>query len=217
MSSYRLHVQKASFHTFSALIAAEYNAVDIEVSTDQSAAALSPNGKLPLLEVRWKNGDSALIFSWLAIARHIAGIRSDSGLMGTTVSNQATIEGWLAFATQDLEPPSSVLFLPLTASIPYSAEAHGKAKQDLAAGLGVLQKHLQDKTYLVGDDITLADIAVASTLLYPFKLVCDKPYLQPFDHVQRWFATCVNQPEFLAVVGQVTMCKKEMKVAGQES
>lgn len=94
----------------------------------------------------------------------------------------------------------------------FSPEAHDKAKQDLEAGLTVLQKHLQDKTYLVGDEITLADIVVVSTLLYPFKLICDKTYLESFDHVRRWFTTCVNQPEFRAVVGQVTMCKKEMKV-----
>lgn len=125
MSSYRLHVHEASFHAFAALIAAEYNGVDVEVSTDSSAAQLSPSGKLPLLEVRWKNGDNSLVFSWLAIARHIAGIRSDSGLMGMTVSIQATIEGWLAFATQELEPPSGVLFFPVSQRVFKSMHAVG--------------------------------------------------------------------------------------------
>jgi elongation factor 1-gamma len=47
------------------------------------------------------------------------------------------------------------------------------------------------------------------------KLVCDKTYLKPFANVVRWFQTCVNQPEFAAVVGKVDMCKKEVTAAGQ--
>ena len=48
------------------------------------------------------------------------------------------------------------------------------------------------------------------------KLVCDKAYLKPFGNVVRWFNTCVNQPEFKKVIGAVTLCKKELKAAGQE-
>jgi elongation factor 1-gamma len=90
-----------------------------------------------------------------------------------------------------------------------------KAKVDLAQALEVLNHHLQDKTYLVNDQITLADIAVASTLVYPMKLVCDKTFLKPFTNVVRWFTTCVNQPEFTQVIGTVTMCKKELLAPGQ--
>lgn len=92
-----------------------------------------------------------------------------------------------------------------------------KAKTDLAAALAVLDAYLLDKTYLVNHQITLADIVVASTLLYPFKLVTDKNYLKPFTNVTRWFQTCVNQPEFQQVVGQVALCKKELLDPGQEA
>lgn len=80
-----------------------------------------------------------------------------------------------------------------------------------------LNTYLLTKTYLVGDQITLADITVASALVYPMKLVCDKAYLKPFGNVVRWFNTCVNQPEFKKVVGAVTLCKKEVMAAGQEA
>lgn len=70
---------------------------------------------------------------------------------------------------------------------------------------------------MVNDQITLADIVVASTLLYPFKLVADKSYLKNYGNVVRWFQTCVNQAEFQQVIGQVTMCKKELTAEGQAS
>lgn len=100
-------------------------------------------------------------------------------------------------------------------STPSTLHSYDKAKTDLAQGLAKLDAYLQTRTYLVGDQITLADIVVASTLLYPMKLVCDKAYLKPFVNVVRWFQTCVNQPAFTAVIGKVEMCKKELTAAGQ--
>mmetsp|Transcript_20987 Transcript_20987/g.30240 ORF Transcript_20987/g.30240 Transcript_20987/m.30240 type:complete len:104 (+) Transcript_20987:481-792(+) len=100
--------------------------------------------------------------------------------------------------------------------MPFNKDAYEKAKIDLAAGLAKLDAHLLDHTYLVGDRITLADIVVASTLIYPMKLLCDKAYLKPYVNAVRWFRTCVSQPEFVAVIGEVTMCKKETLAPGQD-
>jgi elongation factor 1-gamma len=74
---------------------------------------------------------------------------------------------------------------------------------------------LLHRTYLVGEQITMADIAIVSALVYPFKLVTDKNYLKNYNNVTRWFTTCVNQPEFIAVIGTVVMCKKELLAEGQ--
>lgn len=100
-------------------------------------------------------------------------------------------------------------------NITYSYYSYAKAKIDLGNALKIMEDYLLTRTYLVGDSITLADIMVASTLLYPFKLVADKTYLKPYGNVQRWFNTCVNQPEFTSVVGKVQLCKKEALAPGQ--
>lgn len=92
-----------------------------------------------------------------------------------------------------------------------------KAKDDLGNALKILNDHLLYRTYLVNDQITLADIVVASTLVYPFKLVADKNYIKPYPNVIRWFTTCVNQMEFQQVIGQVNLCKKELLAPGQEA
>jgi len=215
MTSYKLHAPEASFRAFSALIAAEYNGVSVEVSSDLAAAALSPTGKLPILEIQPKIGASSRIFSSHAIARFIAGLRRDTGLTGDNFVEQAAVDSWMDFCAQDLELPSCIWFYPVAGYMPFTAEAYEKSKTDLAAGLTILNNHLMDKTYLVNDQITLADIVIASTLLYPFKLVCDKAYLKPFQNVTRWFQTCVNQKEFEQVVGKVPMCKKEATAPGQ--
>lgn len=47
-----------------------------------------------------------------------------------------------------------------------------KAKEDLTTALTVLNNHLLTKTFLVGERITQADIAVACTLFLPYEHVC---------------------------------------------
>ena len=63
--------------------------------------------------------------------------------------------------------------------------------------------------------LTLADIVVAATLLYPFKLVCDPDFRKPYPRVVQWFQNCVARPEFQRIVGTVTLCEKEWTAVGQ--
>lgn len=118
-TTYKLHAPEASFRAFAALIAAEYNGVSVEVSSDLSAAALSPTGKLPLLEICPKFGAPTRIFSSQAIARFIAGLRRDTGLMGSTFAEQASIDAWMDFCAQDLELPACIWFYPVRPSEEY--------------------------------------------------------------------------------------------------
>jgi len=203
-----------SFRAFKALIAAEYNGIDVAVADFDASVvkSLSPTGKAPILQT-----PSGVVFESNAIARFLAKIRRDTGLTGNGVYDEAAIDSWVDFAANELELPASVWFYPVLGYMPFQKNAYEKAKTDLATGLETLNSTLVTKTYLVGDKITLADIVVASALVYPFKLVCDKAYLKPFGNVVRWFNTCVNQPEFKKVVGEVALCKKEVLAKGQES
>lgn len=212
--TYTLHAPPGSFRAFKALIAAEYNAVDVTVADfdADTVKALSPTGKAPVLET-----STGVIFESNAIARFLAKIRSDTGLYGNGVFEQAAIDAWTDFAANEIELPASVWFYPVAGYMPFNKDAYAKAKADVAIALTTLNTHLATKTYLVGEQITLADIAVASALVYPMKLVCDKAFLKPFGNVVRWFTTCVNQPQFKAVVGDVVMCKKELTAKGQEA
>ena len=98
MPTYKLYAPEASFRAFAPLIAAEYNNVDVEVSTDLSAAAKSPVGKLPLLEI----SDNTVIFSSHAMARYLAAVRRDTGLMGQSLAEAAAIENAKAVKVEKL-------------------------------------------------------------------------------------------------------------------
>ena len=38
--------------------------------------------------------------------------------------------------------------------------------------------------------------------------VLDPGFRAPYDHVNRWFNTCINQPQFKSVLGDVQFCEK---------
>jgi len=61
---------------------------------------------------------------------------------------------------------------------------------------------------LVGERITLADIGVACTLLHLYQYVLDPTFRKPYQNVNRWFTTLVNQPQVKSVIGDFNLCVK---------
>ena len=49
----------------------------------------------------------------------------------------------------------------------------------------------------------------------PLVQVFDAEFRAPFGHVNRWFVTCVNQPQFKAVVGTVELCTQMAQFDGE--
>lgn len=214
--TYKLHAPPGSFRAFKALIAAEYAGIEVSVADPyepESVKKLSPSGRGIVLET-----SKGVIFESNAIARYLSRIRRDVGLMGGgSAVDEALVDSWIDWCANELELPATIWFYPVAGQMPFHEKAYNKAKSDLTCALSSLNAYLADKTYLVGDSVTLADIVVASALVYPMKLVCDKAYLKPHGNVVRWFQTCVNQPEFKAVIGTVALCKKEMTAPGQQT
>ncbi len=172
--------------------------------------AKSPAGKVPVLDT-----PSGSLFESNAIARYVAKIRRDTELAGKTFFEQAQVDAWMDFCAQEVELPAVMWIYPILGYLPADAATSAKAQADLTAALKALEKHLLLRTYLVGESITLADIALVATLYYPFKLVLDGKAREALPSVTRWFVTCANQKEFLAVLGDVVLADTVMAPGGK--
>jgi len=209
----KLYTYPGNFRAFKALIAAEYQGIDIEVpdfDVDKSASsaefkAMSPMGKVPVLETA-----AGPIFVSNAIARYVARLRRDTDFYGRTFYESAVVDSWIDFCAHELELPCTMWVYPIIGYMPYNAAACAKAKEHVTKALATLDAHLADKTYIVGDSVTLADITLASALVYPAKLAMDAAFRAEFVNVFRWFDLCVHQPQFVAVIGDVVLAAKEM-------
>ena len=83
-----------------------------------------------------------------------------------------------------------------------------KAQQDVQAALAIMDSHLLDNAFLVGTKITLADISLVCSLHLGYVMVFEPKYREKFPNVNRWFVTCINQPQFAAIMGDVALCEK---------
>ncbi|CAH0517138.1 unnamed protein product [Peronospora belbahrii] len=216
----KLYTYPGNYRVFKVLIAAEFNGIDIELpefdfAKDIKSAefkAKTPAGKVPILET-----DEGCIFESGAIARYVARLRQDTGLYGKTFFESGQVDSWIDFSAYELEVPLEVWVHPILGVGKFNAAALSKAKDDVKKALQTLENHLHLRTYLVGEQITLADIVVASALIYPFKLVLDKEFRKPYSAVNRWFLTLVNQSEFQAVVGDVPLIDVALTAEGDSS
>merc|ERR1719271_729395 len=169
-------------------------------------------GKVPVLKT-----PQGAIFESNAIARYVARLRKDSEIYGRTFYESALIDSWVDFCAHELELPCTMWVYPIIGYMPFNAAASAKAKEHVSDALDSLERHLVDKTYIVGDAITLADITLVSALVYPAKLAMDKLFRARFPNVFRWFDLCVHQPQFVAVIGDVALAESEMKPEGASS
>ncbi|KAJ3218958.1 Elongation factor 1-gamma [Dinochytrium kinnereticum] len=194
------------------LIAAKYNGLEVEVAdvqigvTNKTPEFLKkfPLGKVPVFE----SADGFTLYESNAIAYYVAASKANSQLLGANVKEAAKIQQFIALADNELSPAHATWIFPILGWIPVNEQNTKKAIEDTKKVLDVLNKHLLSKTFLVGESITLADIAVVTALLNFYRLVFDPAFRAPYKNVNRWFITCINQPFFKEVIGEVALCEK---------
>lgn len=122
-------------------------------------------------------------------------------LKGSNPLEKAQVIQWLYVAEQELLPA----VVPLTMKNP-----SGRAREELENQLVSLNTLLLTRTYLVGETVTLADVAVACALLPAYQLVLDEPARLKTKNVLRWFKTIAGQPNVKYVIGDVHYFGKKL-------
>ena len=149
--------------------------------------AINPNGRIPALV----DGDLTL-FESMAINLYLAR-KYDGGLRPKGVEDEARAVQWSFWGMTELEPHLlkmllNRVLLPEDQRDASEAEAGAEALQ---APLRVLDGALADRSYLLGDTFTIADLNVASVLSWANFVGLD---LSNFAHVKRWFDACLGRP-----------------------
>jgi len=203
----KLYAREGSFRAQKVLVAAQHAGTKVEVVTVASEKEINGKGlvpRIPLLET-----PSGNISTSNAMMRFVAD--GKESLVGNDAYERAQIDSWIDFSVNELETPATMWTYPIIGFAENVPAVSEQAAKDLRAALSSLEDYLKNETFLVGRGVTLADIACASTLILPMKLVLDDKERKKLPSVTRWFLTCVNQPEFLKVVGPVTLIKKAVK------
>lgn len=208
-----LYTDQGNPHAFKALIAAKYNGIKLDTPAfdpsqrdSNEFQKKSPLSKIPVLETK-----EGTIWEPNAIALWVAR-QGKCSIYGQSPFEASLMENWIEYAANEIELPGNVWVYPILGFIPNNAVATNKAKADIRKALEFLNKHLLTRTFLVGERISIADIVVSISLLRLYQRVLDAPFRKLFANTNRWFLTCVNQPQFKEVIGEVKLCEK-MEVA----
>lgn len=196
------------------MIAAKYNDLNVKeqivkIGTDNKTPEFLkkfPIGKLPAFE----GADGFVLYESNAIAHYIASAKEGTTLLGNSKKEAALVQQFTSFADNEFSPIAAAWLYPVLGYFPANDAAIESAKKNAHRALDSLNKHLASKTFLVGERVTLADIVMCCTLLGFYKLVFDQSFVGNYKNVNRWFITCINQPHFKSVLGEVVLCKKMM-------
>jgi glutathione S-transferase len=153
--------------------------------------ALNPNGKVPVLV----DGDLVLWES-CAIMTYLAEKEGPTPLYPADLRARADVNRWLYWAMAHWTPPIGTLnyenFLrPMFGLGERDEAAVARADRELATFAAILDEHLAGRTWLSGDAVTLADVAIACPLMTtaPAKLP-----VTTFANIQRWYARVQELP-----------------------
>lgn len=123
--------------------------------------ALNPAGKLPVLD-----DDGFVLSESIAIVLYLAEKYPEKGFLPADLRARAEVYRWLLFTATELEQPIWRMALhthqyPIEKRLP--AEINN-ARQDFLDMAAVMEKHLETRTVLVGESVTVADFIAAYTL-----------------------------------------------------
>ncbi len=127
--------------------------------------------------------------------------------MGETKEETASIISYLALADGEIGPFWPTLVGHHYGYLSLDLATYEASSVALKRVMGSLNSSLANRAFLLGDRVTVADICVSMTLCPLFAKVLDATDLASFPHVTRWFTTCINQPNFKAVMRPFEFCK----------
>ncbi|XP_010907209.1 elongation factor 1-gamma 2 isoform X2 [Elaeis guineensis] len=215
-----LYAGSTNKNGFKALIAAECSGVQVELAKNFEMGVsnktpeflkMNPMGKVPVLET-----PDGPISESNAIARYVTRLKADNPLFGYSLIDYARIEQWIDFASIEIDANISWWLYPRMGYIPFTAVVEEFAISALKRSLGALNTHLSTNTYLVGHSVTLADIIMTCNLYIGFIQIMTKSFTSEFPHVERYFWTMVNQPNFSKVLGEVKQTDSVPPVQSQK-
>lgn len=143
--------------------------------------ALNPNGQVPTLV----DGDFVLSES-RAIMQYLASKKPDSGLLPRDEQARADITRWQFWDASQFAPQLGTLAFQRVLKPMFGMGEPDAAKIEEALVnfrrlAAVLDKHLEGKRYVVGNSLTIADLTLASSLMYAQQ--ADAP-LAEFPNIQ---------------------------------
>jgi glutathione S-transferase len=151
---------------------------------------MNPNGLVPTVE-----DDGVVLWESNAILRYLAAKHASKVLWPSSAADRGRIDMWMDWQLGMLMPGLNPVFLGLVRTPPQqrdlAAIAAGEAR--LRKAYDALERTLEKSSYVVGDSLTVADIAIGCATNRWLLLDIERPTL---PNVRAWFERISSRPAF---------------------
>lgn len=180
----------------------------VVVSEDKKKSAdykkVNPRAQFPMLET-----EEGHLYESTAIAKYICQVAGK--LLGSNAVERSQVDQWIAFTNSTLNGCCYTVYCGVFGWQPVNEKDWNEAAKNLKSHCKVLNTALEGKKFLVGDSLSLADIVVASVLMYAFQTTLDGGFRKAMKGVEPWITSIFALPEWVDVYGKVTLCAKALK------
>ena len=119
-------------------------------------------------------------------------------LGGSSLQSKAEVLKWLSFINSDFQTPLVGNMMQVRGLAPYNKSVFDQNSKKVDALIDeVLTPRLTNYTYLVGEEISLADFFTAAWMARGFENVWNKKWAENHSALLRWFNTVIKH-EFIA-------------------
>jgi glutathione S-transferase len=151
---------------------------------------VNPNGHIPTVE------DDGLVL-WESIAINLYLARKHKGpLAAGSLTEEGLIEMWSFWAVNNIEQHAVKIVLTHDNALgdtPGGRETLDVATRLLKRPFEILNQHLAEQDYLVGNRFTVADLNVAEIVRYA---MTEKALTEANPNVVAWYERCHDRPAF---------------------
>jgi glutathione S-transferase len=158
--------------------------------------ALNPNGVIPVIE----DGDT-VVWESHAVLRFLATKYGPAPIYPPEPAARSHVERWLDWHISTLAPAITPVFVGLYRTPPErrnEAELTNQIKR-LSATMIWLDRQMENRSYIAGDALTVADIAFGNSIWRWFAFPVERP---PTPNLAAWQARVGERPGHIAHIAQ---------------
>ncbi|KAF3769155.1 glutathione S-transferase [Cryphonectria parasitica EP155] len=168
-----------------------------------------PLGKVPTFE----GADGFLLVENAAIAEYLAASGPKAAqLLGENAQTRAKITEWTVFTESELVANANPWLFVLLKFAPYDEAQHGKSAAAFERALGKVETAVKGgKKFLVGDQLTLADLMVSAALFFSSGFLLDAEMRKNAPATVEYLKGIASTPEFAKAFGKFKPCEVRYK------
>lgn len=212
MTTVKLHLLPGASRSSSVFITALLSKVPFEVQFQNPVSCkteeylkIHPFGKIPSAQT-----PEGPLYESNTLCRYFA--RKSKTLYGSSSFEETLVDQWLDTIRMDLVPSMTFIYTAFGFSdsfMKYDLKNVHHDIHELVKALKVVDHKLNGKSFLVGTQLSIADVTLVSDLMYVYKCFFTEKERSQLPHLTAYFEKHLQIPEFKAVLGKVAYPEKQ--------